>query len=978
MDSMDTSNLDDLLHRAEQLTASIDGNLEMPRIERNLKQLLDASDQMSARTTSGFASKEVIDVRASVLLGSKGFDLQKVTQQLDSLNAIKKTAASVQVEAAAADSDIKGFLKKEYEDAIMKNIETVRTSTIEASDAFYLNFIQKEWEDQKTRILNALVGPDEIKEMSFDIALKSPNNTTTASQASPAGGGLAQHQSGRTKLYFDRTFIDKTAISSMNASEMAFAKEVVKYVDQVVNTSLKSDITRSFATVARNIIGESSVIDLWHMVSLLINSSIPQISEADPLSRRNSLKLNSYFIGQACAYLEEKFVQSMQGMVNSPIGQVVNADVVYSLVRDYLHIKTPYYSNAAGSTSAVSPLHHHSHQPQQQQLMHSSSFSGLQSHSASFSFGGPSPSKSINSSGGGCEDGAVEGIPLWCFLFYCLRAGSIDAAISVVQKMQQPGGGGGQLKAELTNILREYKLSNDGQLSRKTEETLKLHYQRTVRLSGDVYKKSVYAIFARCAHEDFHPEVFDKVDDFLWIKLKKVSFASSSSEIDGPSSSISHSHSSSADVSRSSSSLSTSHLHHQQQQHHQQHQQHQQQQHSLNLPDQFSLSKFKREILEELGESYFEAAEQPFLYFRALFLTLQWEAAVEFLFRFDAYRCYALHIALALHEHRLLIPSAHVKLSILSRVASDPVETQRLNLAKLISLYTKKFEATNTVDVVYYYYFLHDLRTPSGESLFAGYVSALVRETKAYDALLGYVNGADGVRVPGAIDKFNQFDAALIITQVAIDLENDGHFEEAVKLYDLAGSHGKVLSLLNKMLCPLVAHHKGVDTKREKIEAFAIQIAERYCNQKCKASREVTSTFYLLIDLMTFFDLYHNRQYNEALDTIIKLNIFPLRAAEIDGKVNDFAHYSDEVRRNIPDLLLATMDILCSQYKEVKSSIPKVINKFGFIGDASNKEQLCSELREKARSLITFAGMVPYRMPGDANAKLIQLESSMA
>lgn len=55
-----------------------------------------------------------------------------------------------------------------------------------------------------------------------------------------------------------------------------------------------------------------------------------------------------------------------------------------------------------------------------------------------------------------------------------------------------------------------------------------------------------------------------------------------------------------------------------------------------------------------------------------------------------------------------------------------------------------------------------------------------------------------------------------------------------------------------------------------------------------------------------------------SLQTIMKLNIFPLRASEIDGKVNDFSHYSDEVRRNIPDLLLATMDILCSQYKEVK------------------------------------------------------------
>ena len=39
--------------------------------------------------------------------------------------------------------------------------------------------------------------------------------------------------------------------------------------------------------------------------------------------------------------------------------------------------------------------------------------------------------------------------------------------------------------------------------------------------------------------------------------------------------------------------------------------------------------------------------------------------------------------------------------------------------------------------------------------------------------------------------------------------------------------------------------------------------------------------------------------------------------------------------------------------------------------------KLCIELREKAKSLITFAGMVPYRMPGDVNAKLIQLESSM-
>ena len=756
MDAMDTgSNLDDLLHKAEQLTASIDGNVEMPRIERNLKQLLDAGDQMWVRTASA-SSKDVNDVRASVLLGSKGFDLQKVSQHLDSLSTIKKT---VQVEAVS-DCDIRGFLKKKYENAIVKTIETVRSSTIESTDRFCLNFIQKDWEERKSRILNALVGPDEIKELSFDM-----NNTCSKSPCQT----LSSPGSVKARLYFDKTFIDKTVITSMNASELAFAKEVVKYVDQVVNTSLKSDMTKSFNTMARNIIGETSIIDLWNMVSTIISSEIPQITENDPLIRRNNYQLNNYFLSKSCQYLELKFVQSMQGIVNVPIGQPINGDTIYSLVKDYLNIKTPYYSN-------MSTLH------------------TTQTHE----YG---------------EDGLVDGVPVWCFIFYCLRSGSIDAAINVTQKMNNNN----SLKNELVNILKEYRLSNDGYLSRRREEQLKLYYQRTVRLSSDVYKKSVYSIFARCASDEFYSDIFDKVDDFLWIKLKKVTLAEGGDD----------------------SSLLF----------------------NPNLPDQFNLAKLKKVVIDDLGEQYFDAQDQPFLYFRALFLTLQWEAAIEFLFRFEPYRCYALHVALAVHEHNLIIPSQHDKLAILSK---DNAQIQRLNLAKLISIYTKKFEMTNTVDVIYYYYFLHDLRSPSGEPLFNSYVSQLVRQTKQYETLLGYVN-SDGVRVPGAIDKFS-YDADLIITQVAIDLENDGLFEDSVQLYDLAGNHTKVLSLLNKMLCPLISQQKGVDTKREKIETLTIQIAERYFNQKCTAPREIKSTFYLLIDLMTFFDHYHIQHYNEALD----------------------------------------------------------------------------------------------------------------
>jgi len=39
--------------------------------------------------------------------------------------------------------------------------------------------------------------------------------------------------------------------------------------------------------------------------------------------------------------------------------------------------------------------------------------------------------------------------------------------------------------------------------------------------------------------------------------------------------------------------------------------------------------------------------------------------------------------------------------------------------------------------------------------------------------------------------------------------------------------------------------------------------------------------------------------------------------------------------------------------------------------------QYIDDLRSQARALITFAGMIPYRMPSDTNARLVQMEVLM-
>ena len=46
-------------------------------------------------------------------------------------------------------------------------------------------------------------------------------------------------------------------------------------------------------------------------------------------------------------------------------------------------------------------------------------------------------------------------------------------------------------------------------------------------------------------------------------------------------------------------------------------------------------------------------------------------------------------------------------------------------------------------------------------------------------------------------------------------------------------------------------------------------------------------------------------------------------------------------------------------------------------GDSTDLLQYRDILRRQARALITFAGLIPYRLPGDTNARLVQMEVLM-
>ena len=78
---------------------------------------------------------------------------------------------------------------------------------------------------------------------------------------------------------------------------------------------------------------------------------------------------------------------------------------------------------------------------------------------------------------------------------------------------------------------------------------------------------------------------------------------------------------------------------------------------------------------------------------------------------------------------------------------------RRLNLARLVLLYTRRFEAAEPEAALHYLFLLRRLpRLEGGDDLFAAATAELVLQSASYERLLGRM-AADGRRQPGALDR---------------------------------------------------------------------------------------------------------------------------------------------------------------------------------------------------------------------------------
>jgi nuclear pore complex protein Nup93 len=368
-------------------------------------------------------------------------------------------------------------------------------------------------------------------------------------------------------------------------------------------------------------------------------------------------------------------------------------------------------------------------------------------------------------------------------------------------------------------------------------------------------------------------EVLDNVDNFLWFKLNSVIFTGSGQT-------------NIKDIPINTSLVPNS--------------------------EDLTFQDFQAKLSIDFGEKYFTQNRNPFTYLQVLLLTAQFEMAIEFLLKYDTMIVHGVHMAIALFERNFLNLSKTASSSqlITNGDSNESRCLRRINFACLIKMYTRKFECTDMREALEYYYFLRNLRTTQTigalntsvkqpTNYFSQYTIELALETREFEILFGRLE-KNAVRRQGLIDKFiGEEDAASIIELVAHEMDNKGLVEEAIQLYDLSKQHQLVLELCNKLTSQVVTEVNVANSNRDRLKNMVFLIASRYkteINMSVRAiPKSIITTFYLLTDLLTFFDLFHNEDLDMAYETINKLSVLPVTSSGVDSKVKEFIAFSEEV-----------------------------------------------------------------------------------
>jgi len=211
--------------------------------------------------------------------------------------------------------------------------------------------------------------------------------------------------------------------------------------------------------------------------------------------------------------------------------------------------------------------------------------------------------------------------------------------------------------------------------------------------------------------------------------------------------------------------------------------------------------------------------------------------------------------------------------------------------------------------------------------------------------------------------------------RIGKEAEDRGLFEDAIHIYELSLNYEKILALLIKLLSPVAALQPSPHSSRDALISKALEIGNQLKMEKEKGKKDLgyldhlTNPFFCILDLTAFFDEFHAGNGLIALKVLEGLHIIPLTPGELESRLHDFHSLPEEIRFLISEIFLATLKILHSLFGQAKA--------VATVENVASRELEVKDLKAKARTVGKFAGMIPYRLPGDTNARITQIIALM-
>ncbi|CUS49622.1 LAQU0S24e00540g1_1 [Lachancea quebecensis] len=516
----------------------------------------------------------------------------------------------------------------------------------------------------------------------------------------------------------------------------------------------------------------------------------------------------------------------------------------------------------------------------------------------------------------------VNGVPIWAFIFYLLRAGLTKDAleVAIANKLSFK-----KVEQSFLTYFKAYATSKDQRLPNEFVSRLHTEYNQHIKnaLDGDPFRLAVYKIVGRCDLTRKNiSSITLSIEDWLWFHFMLIKQDISD---DDP------------------------------------------------VYEKYDLKDFQT-IVTSYGISRFNST-----YLHVLLLSGLYELAVQHANSINEID--AVHLAIALVYYKKLTISRYKPEHDSSILLAEDGKFE-INFAKLIGNYTKSFKYSDPRIAVEYLVLIALNGNKDQIEICHESLRELVLETKEFTILLGKVN-RDGSRIPGVIEERHsllflsdeQDFLHRITEQAARRADEDGRVYDSLLLYQLADEYDIVIRIVNKLLSDLLSNtdlNQPLLNLDDNSETSPVLIAKKLINvyvNNLEISRKVSSknkeTCMLLLKVVDIRRSFYSQNWQEALSKVEDIDVIPF-VDEVSSrrKAQEFSSLSPEIAKNIPNLLIITMTCV--------SNIVAQLNQSEY--HSASKDQQIGALKRLAKSCMIYAGMIQYKMPRETYSVLINLE----